>query len=311
MVQGMADEHLTSHGSEVFERLKRGFTVLELLIAIGCIAMLIALLLPAIMAAREAARRTTCVNHLRQVGIAFQSHHDQIGCLPAAWQLAGSDKRFAYGWATRVLPFLEKETLAKRFDYNARPTFAMEEVTHSSFICPSDILEPVFDLWSEPSGNEAHGAMAAAPSEDVSAEPIMQLPSSSYQGVFGTAEADEAYEPFALADASFGEGSVVHNRKVRFRDLERGLSNTLLIGERVMAMVPSTWLGVDLRGEDSTCRLVGSAITHPNCTPCDECEFGSRHAGGAQFAWADGHVSLVSDDVDSAAYQQMSLRDSQ
>lgn len=307
----MANERLTSQGRQGRERLKRGFTVLELLIVIGCIAMLFGLLLPATVAAREAARRTTCVNHLRQVGIAFQSHHDQIGCLPAAWQLASSDERFAYGWATRVLPYLEKEVLAKRFDFNARPTLTMEEVTHPSFLCPSDILEPVFDLWSENPRQELHATESATHSDGASSDLLMQLPSSSYNGVFGTAEADEAYEPFALADASFGEGSVVHNRKVRLRDLERGLSNTLLIGERVMAMVPSTWLGVDLRGEDSTCRLVGSAITHPNCTPCDECEFGSRHDGGAQFAWADGHVSLVSDKVDSAAYQQMSLRDSQ
>ncbi|WP_428305698.1 DUF1559 domain-containing protein [Lacipirellula sp.] len=307
----MASEHLTSRVRNGLRDRNRGFTVLELLIVIGCITMLLALLLPAVMAAREAARRTTCVNHLRQVGIAFQSHHDHMGRLPAAWQLASSDKRFAYGWATRLLPYLEQDALAKRFDFDSRPTLATEETTHPSLICPSDILEPVFDLWSESEGDEAQTTMSVASSDGDSAEPIMQLPSSSYQGVFGTAEADEAYEPFALADASFGEGSVVHNRRVRFSDLERGLSNTLLIGERVMAMVPSTWLGVDLRGEDSTCRLVGSAITHPNCTPCDECEFGSRHAGGAQFAWADGHISLVSDDVDSAAYQQMALRDSQ
>lgn len=307
----MANEYSTSHVRKGLRDRNRGFTVLELLIAIGCVTMLLALLLPAIMAAREAARRTTCVNHLKQIGIAFQSHHDQIGHLPAAWQLASSDKRFAYGWATRVLPYLEKDALAKRFDFNARPTLAIEETTHPSFICPSDILEPVFDLWSESKGDEGPATMSLASPDGNSGGPIMQLPSSSYQGVFGTAEADEAYEPFALADASFGEGSIVHNRKVRFRDLERGLSNTLLIGERIMAMVPSTWLGVDLRGEDSTCRLVGSAITHPNCTLCDECEFGSRHAGGAQFAWADGHVSLVSDNVDSAAYQQMSLRESQ
>lgn len=307
----MANRSSTSHAGQGLRLLRRGFTVLELLIAIGMITMLLALLLPAVMAAREAARRTTCVNHLRQVGLAFQSHHDQVGCLPAAWQLTKSDKSFAYGWATRVLPYLEKEVLAKRFDYDARPTLAIEDITHPSFICPSDIIEPAFDLWSEPSSDESHETMSAEASDGGSAEPIMQLPSASYQGVFGTAEADEAYEPFALANASFGEGSVVHNRRVRFADLERGLSNTLLVGERVMAMVPSTWLGVDLRGEDSTCRLVGSAITRPNCTPCDECEFGSRHAGGAQFAWADGHVSLVSDDVDSATYQQMALRDSQ
>jgi prepilin-type processing-associated H-X9-DG protein len=126
--------------------------------------------------------------------------------------------------------------------------------------------------------------------------------------VFGVAEADEAYDPHAISDPLFGEGCIVHNQRIRLTSLDRGLSHTLLIGERTMAMVPSTWLGVDLRGQDSTCRLVGSAITHPNCSSCDECEFGSRHAGGAVFAWADGHVALVSEDVDSIAYQQLAQR---
>jgi prepilin-type processing-associated H-X9-DG protein len=73
-------------------------------------------------------------------------------------------------------------------------------------------------------------------------------------------------------------------------------------------MVPSTWYGVIFQGEDAACRLVGSAITSPNCEPCDECEFGSRHSGGSNFAWADGHVTLVSHDIDHTEYQQLSRR---
>jgi prepilin-type processing-associated H-X9-DG protein len=86
------------------------------------------------------------------------------------------------------------------------------------------------------------------------------------------------------------------------------MSRTLVVGERTMARVPSTWLGVDLRGEDAACRLVGSAMTHPNCRECDECEFASRHAGGANFLWADGRVDLLSEAIDSAEYRRLARR---
>ena len=101
---------------------------------------------------------------------------------------------------------------------------------------------------------------------------------------------------------------MIAGRPVRFADLRRGLSHTLLVGERTMAMIPSTWLGVDIQGEDATCRLVGSAITQPNCTDCDECEFASRHVGGVNFLWADGHVDLLSEDIDPAEYRQLARR---
>jgi prepilin-type processing-associated H-X9-DG protein len=124
-------------------------------------------------------------------------------------------------------------------------------------------------------------------------------------GVFGTLEADETFP------APAGDGPIVSGRPIRYADLERGQSHTLLVGERTTAMVPSTWLGVNFRGEDAACRLVGSAITTPSCDSCDECEFGSRHAGGAIFAWGDGHVSLVLSDIDPIQYQRLAKRRSE
>jgi prepilin-type processing-associated H-X9-DG protein len=73
-------------------------------------------------------------------------------------------------------------------------------------------------------------------------------------------------------------------------------------------MVPTTWLGVNFLGEDAACRLVGSAITAPSCDFCDECEFASRHTNGANFVWADGHVSLINRDIDQSQYQSFSKR---
>ena len=295
---------------------RRAFTVLELLVAIAIIGLLAALLLPALMAAREAARRTECSNHLRQLGTAFQLHHDRTGELPAAWRQANADARFAFGWTMQILPDLEQSNLARQFSPSARPAAtSVEQLAElPEMLCPSDITEPFFDLWKEAAADgdaTANSSVAAQESDhdDQTGASLIRLPTANYQGVFGTSEADEAYEPIAAANPAFGEGVIVHNRRVRWADLERGLSNTLLVGERTMAMVPSTWLGVDLRGEDSTCRLVGSAITRPNCVGGDECEFSSRHAGGSAFAWADGHVSLVSEEVDAIAYRLLAQRE--
>ena len=288
------------------------FTVLELLISMGVVGMLIGLLMPALMAARESARRATCASNLRQIGAAVHGYHDRAGQLPSAWRPAANDLRFAYGWATQILPELEQSDRWRQLSFQDRPAAISENTFVSPPLlgCPSDITEPVFDLWEE---SDAHDEVSAVKLRDDSAEGeslhrLMVLPTANYLGVFGTVEADEA--PFH-SSSSFGDGSLIHNGKVRWADLQRGLSNTLLVGERTMAMVPSTWLGVDFRGEDAACRLVGSAMTRPNCGECDECEFSSRHVGGAAFAWADGHVAMVSDDIDPVAYQQIARRDAE
>ena len=167
--------------------------------------------------------------------------------------------------------------------------------------CPSDIAEPTFELFEEPPQSlvEESAKKAGTHSED---DALVRLPMANYVGVYGTLEADESIP------APNGDGSIVINRRVRLSDLQRGQSHTLLIGERTAAMAPSTWFGVSFLGEDAACRLVGSAITAPNCDECDECELSSRHAGGANFAWADGHVSLVAEDIDSFEYQRLAKR---
>jgi prepilin-type N-terminal cleavage/methylation domain-containing protein len=219
---------------------QRGFTVLELLVAIAIIGLLAALLLPALMAAREAARRTACSNHLRQLGTAFQLHHDRTGELPVAWRQASADQQFAYGWATQLLPDIEQANLARHLNPSARPAISsvQQENALPEMLCPSDITEPFFDLWKEAAANDpattnsVDAAQASDHDDDQTGAPLIRLPTANYQGVFGTSEADEAYEPPAAANPAFGEGAIVHNRRVRWTDLERGLSNTLLVGER-------------------------------------------------------------------------------
>jgi len=292
-------------------RKQSGFTVLELLVVVAIIGILAGLILPAVVSAREAARNISCRNNLRQLGIAFQQHHDAKRTLPAAWKEA-SGTLSLYGWTVQLLPYLEQLNLSSRIEGDQPQSkisnASAKEMSLVVMLCPSDIAEPFFDLYVDHDGHdddddEDQHEAADVPFANLPAEQLIAtLPTANYVGVFGTIEADDDYP------APIGDGSVIVGRRVRYADLRRGLSKTIIVGERTMAMVPSTWLGVDIRGEDATCRLVGSAMTHPNCDDCDECEFTSRHSGGVNFLWADGHVGVLVDEIDSAAYQEMALR---
>lgn len=284
----------------------RAFTVLELLVTASIISLLVGLLLPAVMSARESARRLECSSNLRELGLAIQQFHGSTGKLPAAWNQA-ADVTTGYGWAVELLPFLEEAGLHQRVSRKVSIVAPQNELLRHTDLsimrCPSDIAEPTFELFRElphpaGAGESEAGDEAAADGET----PLVLLPIANYVGVYGTLEADESFP------APAGDGPIVSDCKVRLADLERGQSHTLIVGERTTAMVPSTWFGVDFHGEDAACRLVGSAMTTPNCESCDECEFASRHSGGANFAWADGHVSLIVDDIDTNEYRRLAQR---
>lgn len=275
-------------------RSRSGFTVLELLVTCGVIGTLVSLILPAVGSAREAARQLQCKNQLKQLGIAIHCYHDTHRCLPAGWQYEAT-RQSLYGWSVPLLPYLEQRTIYASIDRNqviGHPANQSARRTSVvNFLCPSDIFDPTFMLYQED------------PSGGVGAE-IIELPTASYVGVYGTVEADDGVPPPP------GDGTFVHAQPITFAHLQRGLSNVIIVGERTMAMVPSTWLGVDAAGEDAACRLLGSAMTSPNCKLCDECEFSSRHPGGTSFLWGDGRVRFVSDSIDTRTYQQMARRSS-
>lgn len=269
-----------------------GFTILELLVSMGVISILAALVLPAVSSAREAARKVQCVNQLKQIGVALHSYHDQHGALPPGLQWE-SLHQSAYGWGVPLLSFLDQSAVYRQTHRDRllsdSSNAQSRQMALPIFLCPSDISEPQFTLYAE---DELHGLGPA----------LVDLPTANYVGVFGTFEADE---PDYRAP---GDGVFIDSRSVGFEEVQRGLSNTLFVGERTMAHVPSTWLGVDARGADAACRLVGNATTTPNCQQCDECEFTSRHPGGANFLWGDGRVALVSESIDSREYQNLARR---
>lgn len=277
----------------------RGFTVLELLTVSSIVSLLAAVLLPAMGSVRESARGLECGNHLRQIGLAFHSYEGTWNCLPSGLQWE-STRQSAYGWGVSLLPQLGQSPLAGTID-RARilQDARLDPARHASlevFLCPSDIVHEQFVLYRE----------SDATLPQATPEPLVSLPTANYFGVYGVSEPDEAHEQ---TPPSVGEGAFLEDRPVRLREFERGVSQTLFVGERSMSRVPSTWLGVDGRGEDAACRLVGNAATSPNCEPCDECEFASRHPGGANFLWGDGRVRLVSSTIDARVYRQSARRD--
>ena len=118
---------------------RTAFTLVELLVVITIIGILIALLLPAVQAAREAGRRASCTNKLKQIGLALQMYHELQGCLPYGCNFPRSD---GGTWAAFILPHLEQENVYNAFDFkkklwHADNKVAVETVI-STYICPSD-----------------------------------------------------------------------------------------------------------------------------------------------------------------------------
>ncbi|SFH70644.1 DUF1559 family PulG-like putative transporter [Planctomicrobium piriforme] len=273
-------------------RALHGLTILEVLVCLSVIGILSSLLLPALSSAREAARQVDCRQRLKQLGLALHSYHEVHNWLPAGWQWE-STKQTAFGWLPPLLPHLEMENVSGQFDSSSQlgsaPNTIVRSMSPALFRCPSDIAPGTFTLFLERPSE-------SSPPTNV---PLLDLPTANFVGVFGTPEPDNVWQE------QLGDGPFCGATPVSFPQFLRGLSNVLLVGERQAATVPSTWLGVDFRGEDAACRLLGNAERGPNKSEADECEFTSRHPGCVHFLWGDGRVTPLSDAIDSRIYQQL------
>ena len=140
----------------VMSSRRKGFTLVELLVVIAIIGILVALLLPAVQAAREAARRMSCQNNLKQVGLALHMYHDSNQRWPAGWLGINPVTRGddwlgdpGWGWAAAILPYMEQKNVSEAMVHFELPTHdpmnkAVREKILTVFRCPSDIGDPQF-----------------------------------------------------------------------------------------------------------------------------------------------------------------------
>lgn len=230
---------------------KSGFTLVELLVVIAIIGVLVALLLPAVQAAREAARRAQCSNQLKQIGLAWQNHHDSFQHFPTGgwgWSWQGDpdegfgDKQLG-GWPYNILPFIEQDSLRKMGTgmAAAQKRLALTELSKiqpSGFICPSKRpSEPTApkDHWAPINSNFAVGQLAgksdyAANNGNVTLSEITGPPSIA-QGLSSLYAAQWPKTESVTYGAA--HNGVSHARSmVEIKHVTDGTSNTYMVGEK-------------------------------------------------------------------------------
>lgn len=277
-----------------------GFTLVELLVVIAIIGVMVSLLLPAVQSAREAARRMTCQNNFKQIGIAIHNYHSAHGVFPPGWlgeTHSGSpyvDGTSGWGWASMILPQLEQAALYETLDFDRSVLSATNDVQRTEplaiYRCPSDTGPSVWEINDRDSDT-----------------PLTTLATANYVGCFGTLEIDEC-ESTPVGQRCESDGIFFHNSRLRFRDIQDGTSTTFMVGERTSRLSMSTWVGNIANGEDSYARILGVGDHPPNYPGAHGEDFSSLHPGGAQFLYADGRVQFVAENINELLYRAQCTR---
>jgi prepilin-type processing-associated H-X9-DG protein/prepilin-type N-terminal cleavage/methylation domain-containing protein len=285
---------------------RRGLTIVEMLVVIAAVGILAALLLPAVLAAREAARRTSCTANLKQIALATASYADVWGSLPA-----GVHFTFNYSTASQhvaILPFIEQPTLfnAVNFDWviwSAANTTVMS-ARLEVYQCPSDPLASSTDVY--------RGDLFFEPGHDFFYYGAFDVAYSSYAGNAGT-WFQHSRNPSRLAQCN---GLFHRESATRLAAITDGLSSTVFYAEHAVSLLTDEteriaegpqwaggWYGstictsfypINPEGKvndvygDGLCRAFIGAVS-------------SRHPGGANAAFVDGSVKFIKDTIDSWA----------
>lgn len=326
----MTDLSMKPQYTTIFGRaLVQAFTLVELLVVIAIIGVLVALLLPAVQAAREAARRMQCTNNLRQIGLAVLNYETANGHLPPGRlgcdvgyrpepycpsETAEPNQSELSGFAM-LLPFLEQQAGYKTLNLNGEGMLMVGSGTDdwksnsaglaflrtrpSMFVCPSDLSEPV--VQGIEYGN------------------IEDMATGSYALCMGTNGPSLGILPAVKVENT---GLFLYKRTFAIREVVDGMSKTFVAGETING---------HLR-EDDTYNIWSQGIRHVSSlrntenplntppglgttramkttnTPLANGAFISNHPGGGNFVFGDGHTDLISENVDLELYRALSTR---
>jgi prepilin-type N-terminal cleavage/methylation domain-containing protein len=307
----------------------RGFTLVELLVVIAIIGILIALLLPAVQAARESARRTQCSNQLKQLGLGFLLHEDTHGHLPTGgwgWKWwgdpdRGAGKRQHGGWGYNVLPFIEQQAI---YDMGAgldeKSTAKMDIITQriatpiAAVICPSrrSALAYPFDFAKFSYPNNATAPVRTTGKIDYCVN-VGDRGGYASPGPM-TLEAGDAAEFQQFKPTTPNTGICYQLSTVALRQITDGTSNTYMICERNIN--PDNYKngkGADDDGvfagyDNDSCRTawIAPLADTPGFTLEDR--FGSAHPSSWQAALCDGSVWSLSYNIDIEVHHRLGNR---
>jgi prepilin-type N-terminal cleavage/methylation domain-containing protein/prepilin-type processing-associated H-X9-DG protein len=291
---------------------RSGFTLVELLVVIAIIGILVALLLPAVQAAREAARRVQCSNNLHQMGVALHNYHNALRRFPVG--IIPDNHTF---WSASLLPYMEQDNLFRSLDFSQgwssadHPNGRACATFLGFFRCPSANAPERMNVQGVP-GRVPCNYLAVGSGTD-------------------TRESGSVSDHLGL----FNRNGVMYlGSSTRIASITDGTSNTLAIGEAIFSVetsgpdldngfpqiVDHWYIGSDgvvwyQTGMREVSEAIGSTGVPLNWLNKDvsidakEIGFSSRHAGGSYFVFADGHVQFVSEGIDATTYSALGTRD--
>ena len=297
-----------------FDTPRQAFTLVELLVVVAIIGILISMLLPAVQAVREAARRTACLNNLKQIGLAVHNFESANRRIPAARAADGF-----MTWPTYLMPFMEQDNYVQQLEPTAR--------YHAQN--PESVRLPI-EVMICPSRNRENGSISI---NESSGEPVGSV--GDYAGNAGTTRflVDDVWARFSdPVDGVFNSGFAQDNQiadgrlvtgpqgRYTFASVTDGLSNTIFIGEKYVHQdhtgEPAGWGdGAILNGDNpvTSMRLGGFALglatsSDLDLSPGESPVFGSAHPVTVNFVVGDASVHSLPTDLSEAVLSSLCSR---